>query len=102
MVREAPPTGLVVLSPLGKLDAGSWSYAARPDTLVGKRVGLVENGKYNSDKLLSELAEVLNDQFGLAATQMWHKSSPARGVTPEQMAEMKAAGIDFVIAGIGD
>lgn len=102
MATETPSTGLVVLSPLGKLDAGAWSYAERPARLAGKRIGLVENGKDNSDRLLTALGEVLNDQYGLAAVRMWHKSSPARGVSPEQMDEMKLAGIDFVVAGIGD
>ena len=102
MVVETRTQGLTVLSPLGKLDAGAWSYADRAGTLAGKRLGLVENGKYNSDKMLLELAEILNDQFGLAGTRLWHKASPARGVTAEQMEQMKQTGIDFVIAGIGD
>lgn len=103
MVNDSRPPGLEVLSPLGQLDAGGWSPAERPAaTLAGKRIGLVENGKYNSDRLLRELAEILNDQFGLAGYRMWHKSSPARGVSAEQMAEMKDSGIDFVVAGIGD
>ena len=102
MSQITPAGGIVVLTPTGHLDAGAWSYADRPSTLVGKRLGLVANGKYNSDRLLAELAEVLNDQFGLAGTRMWHKVSPAKGVSPEQMAEMKEAGIDLVVAGIGD
>ena len=102
VVETRTQQGLVVLSPLGRLDSGAWSYAERAATLAGKRLGLVENGKYNSDKMLLGLAEILNDQFGLVGTRMWRKVSPARGVTPEQMAEMKQAGTDFVIAGIGD
>lgn len=102
MVTTASSGDLVVLSPIGQPDPSAWSYAQRPATLAGKRLGLVENGKYNSDRFLLELAEILNDQYGLAGVRMWRKSSPARGVSPDQMAEMRAAGIDLVVAGIGD
>ena len=35
------------------------TYVPRPDSLKGKRVGLVENTKFNSDRLLHRIGEVL-------------------------------------------
>jgi len=31
------------------------TYVARPDSLKGKRIGLVENTKHNSDRLLLKI-----------------------------------------------
>jgi hypothetical protein len=52
--------------------------------------------------MLVELGEILRSRFGLAEVRMQHKLGPARGVTAEQIAEMKRAGIDVAGAGIGD
>ena len=102
MSSAAHPMGLVVVSPLGRPDLVAWAYAPRPATLAGKRLALVDNSKHNTDVILRELAAILDRRFGLAETRLWRKVSPARGVAPEQLAEMHAAGIDAAVAGIGD
>ena len=35
------------------------AYVDRPGSLKGKRIGLIENTKYNSDKLLVRIGEIL-------------------------------------------
>jgi len=34
------------------------AYVDRPGSLQGKRIGLIENTKYNSDKLLLRIGEI--------------------------------------------
>ena len=94
--------GLIVLSPLGRPDAGAWRFAARPSSLAGRRLGLVDNGKYNSDRFLEAVASLLAERHGTRAAGAWRKPSPARGVSPEHLAEMKEAGVEAVVAGVGD
>src|SRR5262249_60278380 len=38
------------------------AYVDRPGTLKGKRIGLIENTKYNSDKLLLKIGEILKSE----------------------------------------
>ena len=40
-------------------------YAPRPASLQGKKVGLVENTKYNSDTLLLKIGKILQDEYGV-------------------------------------
>jgi hypothetical protein len=45
-------------------------WAPRPDSLAGKRIGLVENTKFNSDRLLQKIGDVLKSEYGAAETRM--------------------------------
>ncbi len=49
------------------------TYVPRPDSLKGKRIGLVENTKFNSDRLLEKIGGVLKAEYGAAETRMWRK-----------------------------
>jgi hypothetical protein len=77
------------------------TYVARPDSLKGKRVGLVENTKFNSDRLLLRIGEILKREYGAAETRIWRKhnaSVPAH----DEIIEQAKRGVDVVVAGIGD
>ena len=76
-------------------------YAPRPETLEGLRVGLVENTKHNSDKLLQKLGERLQSRYGMQVVGMNTKQSPSHGVDAGAVEEFRAKA-DFVVAGIGD
>ena len=77
------------------------SYAPRPKSLQGLKVGLVENTKHNSDVLLLKIAERLKRQFGIEMVALHHKKSASDYVTDETIADLKQ-NADFAIAGIGD
>jgi hypothetical protein len=77
------------------------TYVARPDSLKGKRIGLVENTKFNSDRLLLRIGEILKREYGAAETRIWRKhnaSVPAH----DEIIEQAKRGVDVVVAGIGD
>jgi hypothetical protein len=76
-------------------------YAARPTTLQGKRVGLVENTKYNSDTLLLKIGRILEREYGVTGTLLRRKHSSGVPAHEAIITEIKNE-CDVVIAGVGD
>lgn len=77
------------------------AFAPRPASLQGLRIGLVDNAKVNSDKLLLHIAAVLEQEHGARSHMIRRKRNPAVPVHAELIAEFRA-GADVVVAGIGD
>jgi hypothetical protein len=77
------------------------TFVARPHSLTGKRIGLVENTKFNSDKLLAKVGEILKQEYGAAECTMWRKHNSSVPAHQEIIDEAKR-GVDVVVAGIGD
>ena len=79
----------------------AFSYAARPTDLHGLKVGLVENTKFNSEKILRKIAERLDERYKVKLVHVDHKKSSSHSVNEEALARFKGQA-DFVIAGVGD
>ncbi len=77
------------------------TYAARPDSLRGKRVGLVENTKFNSDALLLKIGKILVEEYGAAEARIWRKHNSSVPAHAEILDELSAS-CNVMIAGIGD
>jgi hypothetical protein len=77
------------------------TYVPRPPSLDGKRVALIENTKFNSDRLLQKIGDVLVREYGAASTRMWRKRNSSVPAHAEIIEEVKA-GADVMVAGIGD
>ena len=80
---------------------GAFLYAPRPTSLAGRRVGLVENTKFNSEVILRKIAERLAARYQVTLTHLDRKKSPGHSVTPEVITCFQHQA-DFVLAGIGD
>ncbi|MFI5399490.1 MAG: hypothetical protein ACHQZQ_00360 [SAR324 cluster bacterium] len=76
-------------------------FAPRPRDLKGLKVGLVENTKFNSEKLLKLVAERLRKRYGITLTHLAHKRSSGHAVDDADVREFKTKA-DFVVAGVGD
>lgn len=76
-------------------------YAPRPTTLQGKKIGLVENTKYNSDTLLLKIGKILQDEYGAQGVLLRRKHSSGVPAHEEILSELKAE-CDVVVAGVGD
>ncbi len=77
------------------------TYVARPGSLRGKRVGLVENTKFNSDKLLLKIGKILVEEYGAAEARIWRKHNSSVPAHQEILEELTAS-CDVMVAGIGD
>lgn len=76
-------------------------YAPRPASLQGKKIGLVENTKYNSDKLLLKIGKILQDEYGAQGVLLRRKHNAGVPAHEEILSELKAE-CDVVVAGVGD
>ena len=92
---------LEILDPTVEPRRQPLTFVARPDSLKGKRVGLVENTKYNSDKLLVKIGEILVKDYGAVSTKMWRKHNAGVPAHDEIIDEARR-GVDVVVAGVGD
>ncbi len=85
----------------GTAAAPGIAYAPRPDSLAGKRIGLIENTKFNSDRLLQKIGDLLVAEYGAAGTRMWRKHNASVPAHAEIIEELRRTS-DVMIAGIGD
>ena len=79
----------------------SFSYAPRPRSLDGLRLGLIENTKFNSDVLLLKIAQHLRGRYGATMVHLDRKKSSGHSVSDEALAYFRRHA-DLVLAGVGD
>ena len=93
-VRLVDPSGLEL--PSGRLPP------ERPAHFPGrKNLGLLENSKANSDKVLNELGRLLQEKYGFREVRMFNKHSASLPTKPETIEDM-LNGVDVLITGVGD
>jgi hypothetical protein len=81
--------------------AKAFTPAARPTSLKGKVIGILDNGKTKSDLLLREIQNLLRSEAGVADVVVVRKPSAYRPAPDEQLDDL-ARRADAVITGIGD
>jgi hypothetical protein len=92
---------LQIYDPTNDVKGRRINYAPRPKTLAGVRIGLVDNTKHNSDQLLLRIADILEKEHGAKAHVIQRKTSS--GAAPHaSMIEEYKAGVDVIVAGVGD
>ena len=77
------------------------AYGPRPESLRNLQIGLVDNTKHHSDKLLLKIALLLEKKHGAGGHIIRKKRSSGSPVPGEIINEYKA-NCAVVIAGIGD
>jgi hypothetical protein len=90
-----------LLDPTLEVAPQSVTYAPRPLSLRGKRIGLVENTKINSDRLLQKIGDILKAEYGVTETHMWRKQNSSVPAHDQIITELRAT-CDAMVAGIGD
>jgi len=94
-------TPLVIFDPTVEPVSEGFSLAPRSESLQGKVVGLLDNGKYQSDKLLEKVGDFLLKEQGVLKLVLFKKPSAYRPAPTEQLEELMRE-CQLVIAGIGD
>ena len=90
-----------VFDPRGVVEAERVALAPRPGSLAGKRLGVLDNTKWNGGRLLRKTAARLDAEFGFAAVNRYRKESFSKAAAPELIAQI-AAENDIVLTAIGD
>ena len=91
----------IVFDPCGVVEAEPLALAPRFRELGGRRLGVLDNSKWNANRLLRKTAARLGEQVALAAVNYYRKESFARDADPALLARI-AAENDIVLTAIGD
>jgi hypothetical protein len=93
--------GLAVFDPRGVVEAARVNPAPRVAGLAGLRLGVLDNTKWNGNRLLRKTAARLDQRFHLAAVNYYRKESFSKYADPALLAEI-AADNDIILTAIGD
>ena len=102
MAETVEVRNMRLVNPTGtSLSSSDFRLNDRPDTLSGKTLGLLENSKANSDKVLHILGQMLDDKYGLKEIVYFGKHSASLPTKPDVVQDMLNR-VDILITGIGD
>jgi hypothetical protein len=102
-MREPDPgkKPIPVYDPRGTVDTESRPVAPRVGDLNGLRLGILDNTKWNANKLLRRTRELLEEKFTFATVTYYRKESFSR-FADEGLIGRIAADSDVVLTAIGD
>ena len=93
---------LRLVNPQGvHLASGEFNLNPRPKDLSGMRLGLMENSKANSDKILHELGEILKKKHDLKEVVYLSKHNASLPTKPEVI-QNALDQVDVLVTGVGD
>ena len=92
---------LKILNPTYEPAITAQGMAERPESLAGKRIGLLSNDKLNATELLDAIHEVLSDTFELGTPVRLNRGN-ASAPAPTEMLEGIAKEVDVALLGNGD
>ena len=90
-----------ILDPTVAASTQPIAFVPRPTALSGKRIAQIENTKFNSDKLLARIGDILKQEYGVAEWTMYRKHNSGVPAHQEIIEAIKTSA-DVVVAGIGD
>jgi len=90
-----------VYDPRGVVEASPVGTAPRVAQLAGLRLALLDNTKWNANKLLRGVRDKLAERHGFSAVNYYRKESFSLNARPELISEI-AANNDIVVTAIGD
>jgi hypothetical protein len=101
LAKETVMKTIPVYDPRGVVEAAPLAMSPRVKKLQGLRLGLLDNTKWNANKLLRGVRDRLAQKHAFGAVNYYRKESFARAATPDLLAEI-AAQNDIVLTAIGD
>jgi hypothetical protein len=91
---------ITVLNPTSRGDVQPLRLARPLASLDGQVIGVLDNGKVNSDRILQYAAEILRERYHVREVLWRRKHDFSRPAPAALLAELSAC--DAIIAGIGD
>ena len=95
------PKTIPVYDPRGVVNAAPLAASPRVKKLEGLRLGLLDNTKWNANKLLRGVRDRLAQKHAFGAVNYYRKESFAAAAAPELINRI-AAENDIVLTAIGD
>jgi hypothetical protein len=94
-------SGLEVFDPRGVVEIEPLGLAGRAAELNGLRLGVLDNTKWNANRLLRKTVATLQDEYSFSAVNYYRKESFSKDADPTLIAAI-AANNDIVLTAIGD
>ena len=91
----------LVFDPRGVVEIAPLTLSPRVVDLNGLRLGVLDNTKWNANRLLRKTAAKLQKEFSFASVNYYRKESFSKEADP-QLIETIAANNDIVLTAIGD
>src|SRR6478752_4718716 len=101
LMKVSESNSVLVFDPRGVVESSNTPIAARPKSLDGLRLAILDNSKWNANKVLRTSTAALEKNFGFAKVNYYVKHSFSKDAAPEMIAEI-AANNDLVLTAIGD
>ena len=101
MQQKIERPSVLVFDPRGHVEQAAAPVAARKGTLDGLRLGILDNSKWNANKLLRGASQALLEQVQFGAVNYYVKHSFSKDAAPE-LIEQIARENDIVLTAIGD
>lgn len=92
---------VVVFDPRGVVEVETKPLAPRVGDLAGLRLGVLDNSKWNANRLLRKTVARLGEKAALAAVNYYRKESFSKDADPA-LIETIAADSNIVLTAIGD
>jgi len=91
----------IVFDPRGVVEIEPLALSKRAGTLDGLRLGVLDNTKWNANRLLRKTVAELQREISFAAVNYYRKESFSKEADPALIATI-AADNDIVLTAIGD
>ena len=91
----------LVFDPRGTVNSSDTPIALRPTALDGLRLAILDNSKWNANKILRSSVKALERQFSFGTITYYVKDSFSKDAAPELIEEI-ATKNDLVLTAIGD
>ncbi|MBI2872658.1 MAG: hypothetical protein HYY00_05660 [Chloroflexi bacterium] len=93
---------VLLLDPSAEDEIEQLRLAPRLASLKGTVIGLVDNGKRNSDVFLETVGRLLMDQYGVKMAVPARKAKGANSPAASELLDSMAGGCDAVVHAIAD
>ena len=100
-IKREKKMSLVVYNPTSGPVASNMELSPRVKNLQGGVLGVIDNGKANSDTVLNRIVSDLSVRYPFKDVVTVKKHSVSHAIK-DDIAQMLAQKCDFVLAGIGD
>ncbi len=101
LAEHGRSVGQIVYDPRGDVEAKPQALTPRAKALDGLRLGVLDNTKWNANKLLRRSVDLLKREINFAAVNSYRKESFSRSAAPHLIEEI-AGQSDVVLTAIGD
>jgi hypothetical protein len=91
----------IVYDPRGVLETEPLAFSARPATLDGLRLGVLDNTKWNANRLLSKTVAGIPEYISFCCSELLPQESFSKEADPALIATI-AADNEIVVTAIGD